>query len=213
METHRIRFRRVLFQTSSSVSSFWPSPPSGERTQWVPLSLLFVCQSELTEFFAELTEFAAELSEFSPLKRYSRNSIPPVPGNWSISNLSPCCSPQTRVLSCSVQSALTWGFLMPWLPLCMKLSRSLPGCFKMSLGARGRVVNCNYEQTGWEQDIPGWHRCVSQISKTDTHGGLANGTTGKVVLYCPAVFCWKIVVCRRAAAGIPKIFTRKRSVR
>ena len=36
------------------------------RTQSVPLSLSFECQSELTEFFAELTEFAAELSEFSP---------------------------------------------------------------------------------------------------------------------------------------------------
>ena len=36
---------------------FWGSLSSGERTQWVPLSLLFVCQSELTEFFAELTEF------------------------------------------------------------------------------------------------------------------------------------------------------------
>ena len=38
--------------------------PSPERTQWVPLSLLSVCQSELTEFFfAELTKFATELSE------------------------------------------------------------------------------------------------------------------------------------------------------
>ena len=42
---------------------FWPSPRSGERTQWVPLSLLFVCQSELNEFFAELTEFTVKLSE------------------------------------------------------------------------------------------------------------------------------------------------------
>ena len=42
---------------------FWPSPSSGERTQWVPLSLVFVCHSELTEFYAELTEFAVKLSE------------------------------------------------------------------------------------------------------------------------------------------------------
>ena len=41
---------------------FWSSLSSGERTQWVPLSLSFVCQSELAEFFAELAEFAAELS-------------------------------------------------------------------------------------------------------------------------------------------------------
>ena len=31
----------------------WPSPSSREITQWVPLSLLFVCQSELTEFFLQ----------------------------------------------------------------------------------------------------------------------------------------------------------------
>ena len=42
-----------------------PSPSSRERTQRVPLSLVFVCQSKLTECFAELTEFAAELNEFS----------------------------------------------------------------------------------------------------------------------------------------------------
>ena len=42
---------------------FRGSMSSRERTQWVPFSLLFVCQSELTGFFAELTEFAAELSE------------------------------------------------------------------------------------------------------------------------------------------------------
>ena len=57
---------------------FLGSLSSGERTQWVPLSLLFVRQSELTEFFAELTEFAVKLSEFSSPKQYSRNSIPPV---------------------------------------------------------------------------------------------------------------------------------------
>ena len=57
---------------------FRGSLSSGERAQWVPLSLLFVCQSELTEFFAELTEFAVELSEFSLPKQYSRNSSPPV---------------------------------------------------------------------------------------------------------------------------------------
>ena len=43
----------------------------------ITLGLLFVCKSELTEFFEELTEFAAELSEFSLSKQCSRNSIPP----------------------------------------------------------------------------------------------------------------------------------------
>ena len=42
---------------------FGGSLSSGERTQWVPFSLLFVCKRELTEFFAELTEFAPKLSE------------------------------------------------------------------------------------------------------------------------------------------------------
>ena len=58
---------------------FLGSLSSGDRTQWVPFGLLFVCKRELTEFLAELTEFAAELSEFSSPKQYSRNSIPPVP--------------------------------------------------------------------------------------------------------------------------------------
>ena len=42
---------------------FWGSLSSGERIQWVPFSLSFVCQNELAEFFAELTEFAPKLSE------------------------------------------------------------------------------------------------------------------------------------------------------
>ena len=42
----------IRLQTSSSVS-FLPSPSSGERAQWVPLSLLFVCKSELTEFCSQ----------------------------------------------------------------------------------------------------------------------------------------------------------------
>ena len=80
-ETGRIRFRRVRTckVSNAKLSEFFLlSPSSGERAQWVPLSLVFVCTSELTEFLAELTEFAAELSEFSPPKQYPRNSIPPV---------------------------------------------------------------------------------------------------------------------------------------
>ena len=57
---------------------FWSSQSSGERAQRVPISLLFVCQSQLTNFFAELSEFAAELSNVSLPKQYSRNSILPV---------------------------------------------------------------------------------------------------------------------------------------
>ena len=58
---------------------FLPSPSSGERAQWVPLSLLFVWQSELTEFFFRRTRRACpKLSEAQWvlfLKQYSRNSI------------------------------------------------------------------------------------------------------------------------------------------
>ena len=50
--------------SNTKLSEFFRgSLSSGERTQWVPLSLLFMCQSELTEFLAELTEFAPKLSE------------------------------------------------------------------------------------------------------------------------------------------------------
>ena len=50
--------------SNTELSEFFQgSLSSRERTQWVPLSQLFVCQNELTEFFAELTEFAPELSE------------------------------------------------------------------------------------------------------------------------------------------------------
>ena len=79
-EKGRIRFRRVRFQHRTQCV-FLPSPSSGQRTQWVPLSLLFVCQSELTEFSPNspsLPQNSVRLSEFSSLKQYSRNSIPPV---------------------------------------------------------------------------------------------------------------------------------------
>ena len=58
-ETDQKRFWRVRFQTPSSVSFLALTELRGEN---VPLSLLFVCQSELTEVVAELTKFAAELS-------------------------------------------------------------------------------------------------------------------------------------------------------
>ena len=54
---------------------FRGSLSSGERTQWVPLSLLFVCQTELTEFDAELTEFAPKLSEFSSPKQCTPETV------------------------------------------------------------------------------------------------------------------------------------------
>ena len=62
-ETGRIRFRRVRFQTPNSVSFLALTRVPGRELSDVPLSQLFVCQSELTEFVAELTEFAPKLSE------------------------------------------------------------------------------------------------------------------------------------------------------
>ena len=76
-ETGRMWFRSVRFETPNSVS-FFALTESGERAQRVSLSLLFVCKSKLTEFFAELTEFAQKLGEFSLPKQCSRNSILPV---------------------------------------------------------------------------------------------------------------------------------------
>ena len=71
LETGQIRFQRDGFK-HRALWVFWASTSSGGgQTQWVPLSLFFVCQSELTQFFSELTEFAAELSEFSLPKQYS----------------------------------------------------------------------------------------------------------------------------------------------
>ena len=55
-------FWRARFQTSNSVS-FRSSPSSGGENSVSPLGLLFVCQSELTEFYAEPTEFVPKLSE------------------------------------------------------------------------------------------------------------------------------------------------------
>ena len=52
-----------MVQIPNSVSFFALTEFRGENSRWVSLSLFFVCQSELTEFFPELTEFAAKVSE------------------------------------------------------------------------------------------------------------------------------------------------------
>ena len=62
-ETGRIRFQRARFQTPSSVSFFALTEFRGEMSVSSSQHILFVWQSELTEFFAELTEFAPKLSE------------------------------------------------------------------------------------------------------------------------------------------------------
>ena len=49
------RFRRVRFRTPNSVSFFGLIRVPGSELSEFPLSLLFVCFAELTEFFAELT--------------------------------------------------------------------------------------------------------------------------------------------------------------
>ena len=76
------RLRRVRFQTPSSVSFLALTEFRGE-SQRVPLSLLFVCPSELTEIVAELTEFGAELSELS-LPKLERGEKTPYPKNSAL---------------------------------------------------------------------------------------------------------------------------------
>ena len=87
-KTGRTRFRGVRFHTPNSVSFFGGSLSSGERTQWVPFSLLFVCQSELTEFLAELTEFAAELNVSSLFRNSTLETV-----FRPFSNLQECLGP------------------------------------------------------------------------------------------------------------------------
>ena len=70
LETGRTRFKRVWFQTPSSVSLL-PLPSSREGAQWVPLSRLFACKSELTEFSAELTTRWVLSSETVLSQQYS----------------------------------------------------------------------------------------------------------------------------------------------
>ena len=62
---------------------FWGSLSSGERTQWVPLSLLFVCPKRTHRVFRRTHRVCPQIqwvlfSETVLSKQYSRNSIPPV---------------------------------------------------------------------------------------------------------------------------------------
>ena len=52
---------------------FLPSPSSGERAQWVPLSLLFVWQSELTEF-SRRTHRVCPKTQWGSVSSLLRNS-------------------------------------------------------------------------------------------------------------------------------------------
>ena len=56
------------------------------RTQWVPFSLLFVCQANSPSFSQNspsLPRNSVRLSEFSSPKQYFRNGIPPVSWNFT----------------------------------------------------------------------------------------------------------------------------------
>ena len=81
LETGRIRFRRVQFQTPISVSFFWPHRVPGQNS--VSSSQPNICVPKRTHrVFSQnspsLPQNSVTLSEFSPLRQYSRNSIPPV---------------------------------------------------------------------------------------------------------------------------------------
>ena len=67
-----MRFCRVWFQTPSSVNFWALTEFRGENSVRFSQPIIFVCQSELTEFCTELTEFATELSEFSLPKQRSQ---------------------------------------------------------------------------------------------------------------------------------------------
>ena len=81
-ETGRIRFGEHGFKHRAQ----WvllPSRSSWERTQWVPLSLLFVYKSEPTEFFRRIQRVwtKTQKGSVSSLLRHStRNSILPIIG-------------------------------------------------------------------------------------------------------------------------------------
>ena len=79
-ETGRIRFRGSTVSNTELSEFFWGSLSFGERTQWVPLSLLCVNSNSpsLSQNSPSLPQNSVRLSEFSSPKQYSRNSIPPV---------------------------------------------------------------------------------------------------------------------------------------
>ena len=73
-KTGRIRFRRALFQTPSSVS-FCPHRVPGENS--VSSSQPTTCVTSFSQNSPSLPQNSVRLSEFSSPKQYSRNSIPP----------------------------------------------------------------------------------------------------------------------------------------
>ena len=80
-ETGRIRFRRVRFQTPSSVSFCCPHRvPRRELSEF--LSAYYLSDKANSPSFSQnspsLPQNSVRLSEFSSPKQYSRNSIPPV---------------------------------------------------------------------------------------------------------------------------------------
>ena len=74
-------FRGVGFRTcwGSTVSNtelsefFWPSPSSWERTQWVPLSVLFVCKAHSPSF--RTTHRVCPRTQWGSVSSLLRNSI------------------------------------------------------------------------------------------------------------------------------------------
>ena len=63
-----------LSEFSFDLTEFW-----GESSVSLFRPIIFLCKSELTEFFAELAEIGSEFTKSSLPKQYSRNRIPPVP--------------------------------------------------------------------------------------------------------------------------------------
>ena len=76
-ETGRVRFRRVRFQTLSSVSFYLPHRAQGKELSELLSAYGLWANANSPKQFPELTEFAADLSEFSLPKHFSRNNHPP----------------------------------------------------------------------------------------------------------------------------------------
>ena len=95
-------FGRVQFQAPISVS-FWPSLTSAKKTQRVPLSLVFVCKSKLSEFSRNSMSFV-------------QNSVSSLFRNSTLQTVFSCRSPHTSMVQWPQHASLSANsHCMAWL--------------------------------------------------------------------------------------------------
>ena len=147
--------------SNTELSVLRGSLSSGERSQWVPFSLLLVCQSELTEFLAELTEFAAKLNAFSLPKQHSRNSIPPIP----YSNLPALNNKEGKY--CRVKIALAAARDLMYLdrttPCDLQLRSTIPGRWSAAIPRFLKPTQTSENRQNIGCDWPRWEGRVSMF--------------------------------------------------